>query len=404
MKVILSHAGKQHAYHIAHALERLGYLEKFYTSSYISSARLQGIIEYLKNSYFSRRYHTGLSGKYVDANWRFELPEIVCRRLLGKTAFVENLVYKRDIEFDRYVSKHMMSARADIFWGFQGSCFKSLQAAKKAGKITICELATAHVTTAKRILGEEQALHPEWKDSIDNLIFPKVYEERLQMEPHEADVVIGASKFTVDSLLSDGVSAQKIKLLPLGFDIDHIPFNVNGIAAGGRPLKILYAGKITQRKGIKYLLEAVQMMGKAVELHLIGGIQGDGHALKRYKGSYIHHPAVSQQELFRRYQEYDVFVLPTLFEGFGLVILEAMAAGLPVITTPHSIGPDLIVQDKNGYIVPIRDVEAIKAALECILKKDPEALLEMKIQARKAAEHMDWLQYSVSLESVLKTL
>ncbi|MDQ3534203.1 MAG: glycosyltransferase family 4 protein [Bacteroidota bacterium] len=405
MKVVVSHSGKQHSYHVAKALKDLGALQKFFTSSYVTSKRLQQVALAKNNTYFSRRFLTGLDGQYVDANWRFEIPEIIFRKILGKSVYIEDLVYNRDVKFDQYISKKLPSLDADVFWGFQGSCLHSLELAKISGKKTICELSTAHVTAAQKILGEERKLHPEWSDSIDNLQFPKEYEARLRSEPHGADIVIGASQFTVNSLLDDGIDIRKIKYLPLGFEIDHIPYLPHSKAyTKDRPLRLLYAGKITQRKGIKYLLEAVKAYSKDVELHLIGGVQGSGNALKNYKGLFVHHPPVSQHELFKLYQNFDVFVLPTLFEGFGLVILEAMAAGLPVITTANSIGPELIDHGKNGYIIPIRDVRAIQTALDHVLGLSEEALLQMKVEARSSAEKMDWCNYKKNLKLMMDTI
>lgn len=169
-----------------------------------------------------------------------------------------------------------------------------------------------------------------------------------------------------------------------------------------RPLRLLYAGTITQRKGIKYLLEAVKRLPKqGFELHLIGGIQGSGKALQSYQGWYQYHSPISQMELFQRYNYFDAMVLPTVFEGFGLVILEAMAAGLPVITTPNSIGPELIGDGENGYIVPIRDVEALYRAMEQLRAKDKEQYQQMRLSARKSANQYTWDNYTVHLQEIL---
>jgi len=403
-KIILSHSGKQHSYHVAKALDELGMLEKFFTSSYVKQKFLQDYFLKNGNTYFTRRFIEGISGNLVDANWRFELKEITFRKLYGKTERTQNAVYERDVLFDKYVARKIRN-KSNTFWGFQGSCYESLRAAQNTGNIAICELATAHAPYAKKILGEEQKLHPEWADSIDNLVFPVEYEQHLCEEPHRADKVISASSFTTESLLYDGISPDKILYLPLGFDASKIPFEkVYDPAFNSRPLKVLYAGTVTQRKGIKYALEAMLMLSsKDLEFYIIGGIQGSGDAFRKYK-NYIYHEPVSQSELFKFYKDFDVFLLPSVFEGFGLVIVEAMAAGLPVITTAHTMGPEVIENDKNGYIVPVGDSNAIAGALTRLKNKSSDEFYHMQNKARNSAMRFTWNAYQARLLDLVKKI
>lgn len=404
MKIILSHAGKQHSYYVARALYQLGLLEQFYTSSYLNNKFLQSLVLRYQNTFWSRRFIEGLPVDLVTSNWRFEIKEILYSRLYGKGHKTLDAVYKRDKIFDRYMTKELSKRTANVFWGFQGSCLDSLKQARSAGMTTICELSTGHVVEATRLLGEEARLHPEWADSFDNLTFPEWYEDRLKQEPHEADYVIAASKFTQKTLEDSGVNPAKIINMPLGFDLEQIPFDQDTFTPFvNRPLKLLYVGRITQRKGIKYLLEAMKSFDRSdVELHVIGFIHGSGEALRHYSGVYKQHAAVSQQELFRKYSEYDALVLPSLFEGFGLVIVEALAAGLPVITTSNTIGADLIRNDENGYLLPIRDIAAISKSISSLLSKDQDKLMQMRVMSRESALSMSWHNYTKRLKPILQ--
>lgn len=404
-QVTLSHSGKQHAYQVARCLNNLHCLDMFYTSSYIKNKKIQNCLLQKGDTFWTRRFIEGLAGNKIDSNWRFEIKEFVLRKIYGKSPKVQQAVYERDMSFDNYVSKQILKRKSDVFWGFQGSCFLSLEAAKKSGKTSICELATAHVVAAKRILGEESKLNPEWADSIDNLVFPAIYEKRLTEEPHRADFCIAASGFTKQTLIEAGIDHNKIIYMPLGFDASKINFVPNENKITNRKLKLLYAGTVTQRKGIKYLLEAMKLIGnKDVELDIIGGIQGGGDALKTYAGVYNYHAPISQAELFVQYKNYDALVLPTIFEGFGLVIVEAMAAGVPVITTNHSIGAELIENDKNGYLIPIRNVDAIAKSIENLRNKNNNEYLAMQNAARQTAENFSWASYEKNLDKLLTNL
>ncbi len=403
--VTVAHSGKQHSYHTAHSLLRLGALDAFYTSSYVSSPALQAWFTQKNSTFFQRRFIDGLASPYTIARWDFEIKEFLVRKLYGKGAKAFNAVYERDMKFDAYMASQISKRESQVYWGFQGSSFHSLQAAKKTGKLALCELATAHVVASRRILGEEKMLHPDWADSFDNLDFPAQYLNRLEQEPLLADYSIAASKFTEQTLKEVGLTDDKIIYLPLGLDLRYVPYKPKNKGIDNRPLKLLFAGTLTQRKGLAYLLEAIKLMPKGeVELHCIGGIQGSGKGLRPYEGLFKHIPPISQYELFDRYSEYDALVLPSVFEGFGLVIVEAMAAGLPVIATPHTMGPEVIIEGSNGYLVPIRDIESLYGAI-CNLRNLSEfEYLKMSSNAHESVLSFTWDAYLPKLKKVLESL
>ena len=390
-RVILSHSGKQHSYYVAKALYELGHLETFYTSSYISNFGLQRLIQTLNLSFLSRRYLNGLGGKYVRASWQYEIKELIYRKLKGNTQAVNELVFERDINFDKDLSKKLPGLSFDTFWGFQGSCHDSLHTSNKLGLESICEMTIAHVPFAKRILQEESLLHPEWADSIDFLSFPTVYEKRLIEEPQIAGRVIAISSFLKKTLVEEGVAADKVTVIPLGFDASSVEFPEETEPINNRPLRLLYVGRITQRKGMKYLLEAIRSFDKKdVELHIIGNIYGSGTAFKTYTNLYTYTKGISQQELFKVYKQYDALVFPSVLEGFGLVTVEAMGAGLPVITTPHTNATEVIKEGINGFVVPIRDTKAIVEAIARLRNMDNASFQQMRHEARKTALQYTW--------------
>jgi glycosyltransferase involved in cell wall biosynthesis len=98
---------------------------------------------------------------------------------------------------------------------------------------------------------------------------------------------------------------------------------------------------------------------------------------------------------------HDVFLFPSLFEGFGLVLLEAMAMGLPIITTAHTAGPDLIDDGSEGFIVPIRSSEAIAAKLD-LLAREPERVQAMSEAAKQRAASFTWETYGERLASAVR--
>jgi glycosyltransferase involved in cell wall biosynthesis len=192
-------------------------------------------------------------------------------------------------------------------------------------------------------------------------------------------------------------------MIPLGFDMNYVPYVERDDDITKRPLRLLYAGTLTQRKGLKYLLNVMKQLGRSdIELTCVGGLQGSGKGLLGFESYFQHIPAVAQHVMFGMYQDYDALVLPTVFEGFGLVIVEAMAAGLPVITTPHSMGPEVIENDVNGYVIPIRDEEALLAAIVQLRQKDKYQYLAMRQAARTRVMKYTWDAYNDRMPAFLQ--
>src|SRR4029077_11809254 len=159
------------------------------------------------------------------------------------------------------------------------------------------------------------------------------------------------------------------------------------------PLKLLFVGSLGQRKGLSYLLEAITLLKTPVQLTLLGRKTANNcRPLEMAVGQHRWIPTLHHAGVLREMHEHDLLVFPSLFEGFGLVVLEAMAQGTPVITTAHTCGPDVIDDGIDGFIVPVRSAEAIAEKIE-LLNADRERLTSMKDAARHKAEAHRWETY-----------
>ncbi len=402
-RVVVAHAGKQHAYRHALAVQEAGCLERFVTSSYYCPHRFPDSLfahSQRLDRALRRRALDGLDCSRIVRRWGLELPELIGRKVCGNGAFAENLVYRRDARFDRWVARRWAAA-ADIYWGFQGSCLESLRAARVAGKIAVAEFATAHVTLAIRLLAAESEKHPEWADSISNFRFPDWYRERLEREPHEADFCVAASQFTRKSLTDVGVSEERVKLLPLGADLRE--FSPSPRRANG-PFRVLFVGGVGQRKGIKYLLDAYRKIkNTSTELVIVGPLMGSGKALDQYNGSYTYLGRLDQDRVIEEMRRCHVLVLPSVFEGFGLVIPEAMATGMPVIASTHSIGPEIVRDGQDGFVLEPDDVEGLAAKLAWLASHRREAC-EMGQKASAQAQLLSWDRHRKRVAELIREI
>ena len=394
-KIVLSHSGKQHSYQVARALDALNMLDCFYTSSYITNKKLQQWLISRNDQYWTRRFVKGLGGSKVSANWRFELPEVLLRLSKQSSHKIQSAVYKRDEIFDKHIAKQIRNTPTKkIFWGFQGSSYNSLLTAKELGWTTICEQSSVHVLEQIRTFEKEKELLPEWSHSIPTLNFTEEYKARLINEPLAADYVFVNSTFSKKSQINSGIPENKIHILPLGFDAEGVQSNTKKKKTN----KFLYVGRISQSKGIFYMLEAFRKLSSSnATLTLIGHNQTDLKLLKKYEKYTTILPPTSQAELFKLYKEYDALILPTILDGFGFVILEALAAGTPVITTTNSFGPEIIKDGVNGYIVEPRNIFQLSERILSIINLTQNSYELMRQSALLSVAEFSWDKYQSRL-------
>ena len=401
VRVRVAHSGKQHAYRHALAVERCGRLDRFVTSSYYKPDDFPDRWLSRVGSWdraLLRRFQEGLPAHKVVRRWRYELPELLARRAPGLGRLAENCVFRRDAAFDRWVARNWVRD-CDVFWGFQGSCLQSLRAAQRRGITSVAEFATAHVTTAIEVLSKEAERHPEWAATISNLHFPDWYRERLEQEPHAANFCIAASQFTVRSLEAAGVAPRRILLLPLGADLDQFRF---ARRSPDGPFRVLFVGGVGQRKGVKYLLQAFhRIRGRGAELTIAGPLPEDMRPLAPYQDMVRLAGRLDPADIVREMHRAHVLVLPSVFEGFGLVIPEAMATGMPVIASTHSAGPDIIRDGRDGFVLDPDDVEGLADRLEQLRSDRPRAV-EMGVQSAERAREFSWYAHTERVGTILE--
>ncbi len=274
-------------------------------------------------------------------------------------------------------------------WAPEDGALQTFRAARSRGIKCLYDLPIGYWRAAQQIFRDEAERQPQWAPTLTGTLDSPEKLARKDEEIRLADAIFVASSFTCATLEQFPGSPMPTFLVPYGAP-DAMPDEP--VAGASAPLKLLFVGSLTQRKGLSYLLEAVEMLGKRVELTLIGQKTG-GHcapldaalARHRYLASLPH------GEILREMRDHDALIFPSLFEGFGLVLTEAMSQGLPIITTAHTAGPDLICDGQEGFIVPIRDAEAIAQKLEQLL--NPTLLLDMKNAAWNRARQMPWKTY-----------
>lgn len=371
-RVVISSGGVFHAYHMARGAEQAGLLERFITRIY-------------------NRYETGIPRHKVrQAPLPWAIGYLISQ-LPGSRA-AATAAYLSDTLFDRAACRHL--GTPDIFHVFNNYGYDSLPLARERGAITIVERASAHPDVQAAILREEYARH--------GLTYPDRYtrlNQRVVAEYDRADYIMVCSEFVRATMRQAGIPADKLISIQLGFD----PTRFQPGPKHDDVFRVLYAGAISLQKGLPYLLEAfTQLALPNSELLLVGRPTPDAAGfLQRYAGHYRQRDFVPQADLVQFYQQASVFVLPSLQDGFGMVVYEAAACGLPVIVTEH-VGAE-IRDGIDGFRVPIRNSAALADRLRQLYEQ-PDLRAALGQAAYQYVQQFTWQRYHQQLTDIYHTL
>jgi alpha-maltose-1-phosphate synthase len=300
---------------------------------------------------------------------------------------------------DRKVAMEISrTAKFTAVYGYEDCAFETFAAAERRGFARIYDLPIGYWRAAQRIFAEEREREPEWAATLTGTRDSAEKLARKDEELRLAHRVVVASTFT-KSTMTDSPHQREISIVPYGAP----PPDDSELLNCPNKLRILFAGALGQRKGLSYALRAVEIIGREhCELTLLGrkavsGCRVLDEAVRKHRWI----PSLSHNEVLQEMRAHDVVIFPSLFEGFGLVITEAMSQGTPVIATPNTAGPDIIENGVDGWIVPIRSAEAIAEKLD-ILVREPYRAYEMKLAARANARMRGWENYRRQLVAVAR--
>ena len=333
-------------------------------------------------------------------------------RLAASKAGIDNLtnhetgIFSIDSVYqslDRHVALKLSTSNKhliDAVYAYEDGAMSSFRQAKELGIKCIYDLPIGYWRTAKRLLAPELERWPEWSTTLTGFEDSAVKLARKDEELRLADIIIVASQFTADSLNDFSGNLAPIKVIPYGFPVVGAPRNYASLDSS-KPIKLLFVGGLSQRKGIADLFAAVAGLVPRVELTVIGRKATNGcHALNEALSRHRWIPSLPHAEILKIMREHDVLVFPSLFEGFGLVITEAMSQGTPVITTNRTAGPDLIKHGHNGWLIEAGSTTALIECLEHLLAH-PSSIASAGRAAMETASKRPWSVYGQELAIAL---
>ena len=384
--VIISCSTKFHAFAMAEQFEKHGVLLKFLTT-----------FSCQRNSLFQK--FVKRIDKEAIPKMKFEtnLLLAICIKLLPSYAFYLNNI------FDKWVACRLrFVGDFDIFIGWSGMSLHSIRLAKKLGKTTILERGSSHIVFQNNILKNEYA-----KFNISFSINKKIIKKELQ-EYQEADYISIPSNFVKNSFIEMGIPECKLLLNPYGVNLENFG-NDHGIKTGNEKLKLLYLGAMSFRKGLPYLFDALKLLKIHkidYEMHFIGIISEDFKTFCDINKDidWKFHGHIPQHQLKSKMLSFDLAIHPSLEEGLSMVIAQLLASGIPVIATTNTGGEELIKDGYNGFIIPIKNSNAITEKIKEI-NNNRSLLNNLKLNSRESIKNrFTWDAYGKRWRETLEKI
>ena len=346
------------------------------------------------NSYGMLRFlHTGYPAFLAE---RFGLPYKVIHSVYSQEPLnrVSSFLYRRGLvkrrfdftlsdRFDRIVARRLRPG-ADIFVGWSSQCLRSIEKAATYGMVTIVERGSTHIQWQRATLqseAERTGLPTEIPDS--NTV------EKELAEYEMADFIAVPSRFVAGTFAEHGIKQDRLIINPYGVDLQRFGFQER--TKNSRGLRVIHVGQVSVRKGVHYLVPAVEKV-RGATLTLVGTIQPGIESVVSRSCTRIVGP-VPGTDLPSFYAAADVFCLLSIEEGLALVILQAMAMGLPVIATPNTGAEEVITDREEGFIVKAGDSNTVAERLQWLADHEDQRVEMGRRAQAKVAGGFSWADY-----------
>jgi len=397
MQVILS-ANVSHYYYTARALAKANYL-KYYICA-ITMKNKQSLLYEILPEYWRKKLRgrevLDIDKQKIKSLWLPELLQVGLPRMhlisSERGNWINNYLY--DWIASQWVGK------CDIFHFVSSIGYYSGRKAKREGAILICDERTEYPDFQRQIIEEEY-------DKLEIKFNPPglLYDDKIKSEYALSDYIILPSSYAKQTFIDAGFKPKKIFVVPYGINLQQFhPVGEN--YKSDNIFRIIYVGQIIPRKGVHYLIEAFERLKLSkTELLLIGPIDESMKSFidkrTKYNSKIKAIGAVPKIELSKYYSRGSVFVLPSLADSRGLVVSEAMGCGLPVIVTENTGSKEIVRDGKDGFIIPIRDVDVLMERI-CFLYKNKSICKQMGKSSKLRVQEFTWQRYEEQILKVYK--
>jgi glycosyltransferase involved in cell wall biosynthesis len=387
--ILVTHPGRQHSHQLAVALEDAGRLAAYWTGV---PARPLTSVPGLRTVVAPLEKHSllPLPDDQVQHNLIAPLARRVFEAVLPQDVAVDWSHRSQDW-FDRWCASRLHDVDTQAVVCYENAALHTFRAAKERGWATILDAASFHHAWQDRHFD-----YPESDAAHERITARKDREIEL------ADYVLTVSELARESYIDGGVPPERVASIPVGCDLDR--FQSTAERTRGAPFTFIFAGHASARKGVDTLLDAARRLeGQELDVRLwfAGGHEDD---LPWQSVASIEQLGYLPQEVLAdRLREADCLVLPSRHDSFGMVVVEAMATGCPVIVSDQVGAKQAVTDGESGWIVPAEDADALADRMRwCI--ENPDAVRSMREAARSDASDYSWDAYRRRVVEHLQTI
>ena len=397
VQVVVAHKGAREHFLAARALHRQGMLAQLVTDWYSPlPAAWAGKLKRLGPGVARALGASApeLPGGKVRALHAFGLRSRWSLRCAEKEGRLLEAMAEDDRQFALRVARLRLPAH-QAFLGFSYASLETLEAEKARGCLTLVD----QIDPGRMewdLIREEALRWPKLAEPEHEA--PAGYYKRAVNEWRIADITLVNSDWSRKAIIAQGADPARVEIIPLAYEADD-PAPV-AAPSSERPLTVLWLGSVILRKGIAYLLEAAHALAGEPVRFLIAGPRGiRAEAIRQAPSNMEWLGPVPRSEAHRLFRSADVFVLPTLSDGFAITQVEALAHGLPVITTPNC--GEVVEDGKTGFLVPARDAAQLAEAIRRFIR-EPCLAATMRPDCLAAAERFSVASYADRLAAIIR--
>lgn len=399
-KVIVAHPFRQHSFELAKALEMQGILCSYCTTVYDKPKSLMGFAKKILNNKWKNKA-SGRKAKGIPDDKVVLFCELRGYLALLINHFSKNInftrLYQRYLyrSFGRKVANYAKKINADaviIYDTTATECFRRLEGTKI---IKILDMAAISRKYARHIYEKEQEKYGfDYFTKTQRYLWNDKVLEYMNEEIDLANYYIVASDFTKRSLNYCGILDDVIETVPYGVDLSKF-YPAKYIDKVTDKLKIVFVGHVDYQKGLHHLFEALKNI-PADDIQVdIYGVYNEDDAVVRFGRECCnanYHGFVTADQLREVYQNSDIMVFPSTNDGYGLVVLEALACGLPVVCSKNAGACDVIHDGENGFTFTSGDINKLREIITWC-KNHKLELMGMRNVAADSVQGCNWCNY-----------
>ncbi|MDP3906647.1 glycosyltransferase family 4 protein [Novosphingobium sp.] len=408
MQVAVFHPGTQHSWQTAYALQQLEKLEWYATSIFYKPDNfpynlekvLPSAISVRLHKEFRRFQHAGLNPDLVKTVGLIEWFERLASRA-GFRKFARKIDAFGNKRFVDQIADEIRSEREFALWGYNGSSLSSFELASSLGRKCILDRTNGDFSVYNKMMLDVQEQYGNWFLPIEREV-PQSTIESDWKEYRAADKILVGSEFakrTIESSAADESTHKKLQVLNYCYDENlfrNMP--VPQPVRRDKPVKFLFLGLVIPRKGIHHVLEAISRIPQsAAELTIVGDLKLPREAFAPYADRVNYIPTVARADVPSIMAAHDVLLLPSYFEGAGIVLYEALAAGCGLIQSDRCA---LAVTDQTGILLDQLDTESVYAAMMAAID-DRDRLDGWRQSAQAEAANYTFDKYRDGIAAVL---